>query len=144
MLGWLQSARLPLALAGCVYLLWLSWRIAGSGKPEAREEAQPMSFLGAALFQWVNPKAWVMVINAAILFMPADPALRIGGALTLAVVFAIVNLPCISLWAWVGEKLRHCLSGARGLMVFNLSMAVLMGGTAMWLLLDELRHAGLV
>ncbi|VEB42237.1 Uncharacterised protein [Chromobacterium violaceum] len=39
MLGWLSSWRLPLAVAGCVYLLWLSWQIARSGQPEAREQA---------------------------------------------------------------------------------------------------------
>ena len=101
-----------------------------------------MSFAAAALFQWVNPKAWVMVLNASILFMPAASSQRLAAALLLAVIFAVVNLPCISLWAWMGERLRHLLASRRGLLMFNLGMGLLMGGTALYLLLDELRHAG--
>lgn len=140
-LQWVQVARLPLAVAGCLYLLWLSWKIARSAAPEGGENGKPMRFLAAAMFQWVNPKAWVMVLNAAILFMPADTDARVGAALLLAVIFAVVNLPCISLWAWMGERLRHLLSAAPALLLFNLLMGVLMGGTALWLLLDEIRHA---
>lgn len=140
-LQWVQVARLPLAVAGCLYLLWLSWKIARSAAPQGGENGQPMRFLAAALFQWVNPKAWVMVLNAAILFMPADADARVGAALLLAVIFVVVNLPCISLWAWMGERLRHLLSAPPALLLFNLLMGVLMGGTALWLLLDEVRHA---
>jgi threonine/homoserine/homoserine lactone efflux protein len=81
-----------------------------------------------------------MVLNASILFMPASAETRLSAALLLALVFAVVNLPCISLWAWMGERLRHLLS-ARGLMLFNLGMGLLMAGTALWLLLDEVPHA---
>jgi len=140
-LQWLQAARLPLAVAGCIYLLWLSWKIARSSSPQGVAEGRSMSFIAAALFQWVNPKAWVMVLNAAILFMPADGSQRLSAALLLALIFAVVNLPCISLWAWLGERLRHLLSAARGLLLFNLSMGLLMAATAVYLLLDELRHA---
>jgi threonine/homoserine/homoserine lactone efflux protein len=140
-LQWIQAARLPLAVAGCIYLLWLSWKIARSAAPQGGEGGKPMSFLAAALFQWVNPKAWVMVLNASILFMPAAAETRLSAALLLALVFAVVNLPCISLWAWMGERLRHLLSAAPALLLFNLLMGLLMGGTALCLLLDEIRHA---
>ncbi|ATP28493.1 LysE family translocator [Chromobacterium violaceum] len=141
MLGWLSSWRLPLAVAGCVYLLWLSWQIARSGQPEAREQARPLGFIGAALFQWLNPKAWVMVLNASILFMPAGEGGRWLAALLLALVFAVVNLPCISVWAWGGEKLRRWLSAPRALLLYNLTMGALMAVTALWLLYDELAPA---
>ncbi|WP_047243600.1 LysE family translocator [Chromobacterium subtsugae] len=136
-LGWLASWRLPLAAAGCVYLLWLSWKIARAGRPEAREQARPLGFVGAALFQWLNPKAWVMVLNASILFMPAGGA-KLAAALLLAVVFAAVNLPCISVWAWGGERLRRWLAAPRALLMYNLTMGALMAVTALWLLYDEL------
>ncbi|XLM21969.1 LysE family translocator, partial [Chromobacterium piscinae] len=66
------------------------------------EQARPLGFVGAAMFQWLNPKAWVMVLNASILFMPAGEGGRWMAALLLALVFAVVNLPCISVWAWGG------------------------------------------
>ncbi|POZ60958.1 LysE family translocator [Chromobacterium alticapitis] len=137
-LGWLASWRLPLAVAGCVYLLWLSWKIARAGRPEAREQARPLGFVGAALFQWLNPKAWVMVLNASILFMPAGEGGRLAAALLLALAFALVNLPCISVWAWGGERLRRWLAAPRALLYYNLAMGGLMAATALWLLCDEL------
>ncbi|MBX9348517.1 LysE family translocator [Chromobacterium vaccinii] len=141
MLGWLSAWRLPLAVAGCVYLLWLSWQIARSGQPEAREQARPLGFVGAALFQWLNPKAWVMVLNASILFMPAGEGGRWLAASLLALAFAAVNLPCISVWAWGGEKLRRWLAAPRALLLYNLTMGALMAVTALWLLYDELMPA---
>ncbi len=136
-LAGMDSVRLPLAVAGCVYLLWLSWQILRAGSPEARDSARPMSLFGAALFQWVNPKAWIMVLNAAILFMPRDghdPAT----ALWLGLICATINLPCIAVWALAGDRLRHWLSSPAALRVFNTVMATLMAATALWLLVDEL------
>src|SRR5262245_46020938 len=52
---------------GAAYLLYLAWKIAGSGAPDAdsaEKRAKPFTFLQAAAFQWVNPKAWVMAIGA--------------------------------------------------------------------------------
>ena len=64
-MAWLDDMRLGLVLAGCAYLLWLAWRQAQAGQPGGGNSAQPLGFIGAALFQWVNPKAWMMVLNAA-------------------------------------------------------------------------------
>ena len=70
-LSWAGVIRLPLAVIGCAYLLWLSWKLFQAASPDAKEQAQPMSLLNGALFQAVNPKAWLMVINVAILFTRA-------------------------------------------------------------------------
>ena len=133
---WLDSVRLELVLAGCSYLMWLAWRQARAGQPGGSAKAQPLGFIGAALFQWVNPKAWMMVLNAAILFLP-----RGGGwsaALSLALMCALINLPCIALWAMAGDRLRARLSEPRALRVFNYAMALLLALTALWIQIDEL------
>ena len=134
-MAWLDDMRLGLVLAGCAYLLWLAWRQAQAGQPGGGKSAQPLGFVGAALFQWVNPKAWMMVLNAAILFLP-----RGGGwsaALSLALVCSLVNLPCIALWAVAGDRLRFRLRQPRALRVFNYSMALLLAATAIWITIDE-------
>ncbi|WP_024301836.1 LysE family translocator [Pseudogulbenkiania sp. MAI-1] len=142
-LNGLSALRLPLGVAGCLYLLWLSWGILRAGRPEADSEARPLGFFGAALFQWLNPKAWVMVINTSILFAPeAGQVLWTAALLSLAC--ALVNLPCIGVWAWTGDRLRRWLDGERARRLFNTVMAVLMAGTALWLLADEIRHAGVL
>ena len=133
---WLDSVRLELVLAGCSYLMWLAWRQARAGQPGGSAKAQPLGFIGAALFQWVNPKAWMMVLNAAILFLP-----RGGGwsaALSLALMCALINLPCIALWAMAGDRLRARLSEPRALRLFNYIMALLLALTALWIMIDEL------
>ena len=137
LVGFFQGARPWLAGVGATYLLWLSWTIFRAGVPEEKEGRRPMGFFEAALFQGVNPKAWVMVINTALLFTPRgmDPWL---GAAGLAAVCAVVNLPCVSLWAVTGDRLRRLLARGRAALVFNGVMGALMAGTALWLLAEEL------
>ncbi|MEI7613817.1 MAG: LysE family translocator [Betaproteobacteria bacterium] len=133
---WLDHLRLELVLVGCAYLLWLAWRQFRAGQPGAGKSVQPLGFIGAALFQWVNPKAWMMVLNAAILFLP-----RGGGwhaVLSLALFSAVINLPCIALWAAMGDRMRFLLRDPRGLWVFNAIMASLLALTAVWIMVDEL------
>jgi threonine/homoserine/homoserine lactone efflux protein len=134
--GWFGAIRGFLALAGCLYLLWLSWHIFRSGRPEGRQSAKPLGFWGAFAFQALNPKCWVMAINAALIFTPAGDA-RLLGSLGMAGVFAVVNLACVSVWAITGDRLRHLLGRPRPLSIFNAVMGGLMAATALWLLADE-------
>ena len=140
-MAWLDDMRLGLVLTGCAYLLWLAWRQAQAGQPGGGKSAQPLGFVGAALFQWVNPKAWMMVLNAAILFLPRGGGW--GAALSLALICALVNFPCIALWAVVGDRLRFRLRDPRALRVFNYAMALLLAATAVWILADELVQSGI-
>lgn len=134
----LGSIRPILAVLGCSYLLWLSWKIWRSASPEGKAVAKPMSFVAAAAFQWINPKAWVMVLNTVILFLPSSQPNWLA-ALSLALLCALINWPCIAVWAWLGDALRKHLLLARNLLIFNGIMASLMALTALYLLYDELR-----
>ncbi len=117
-------AMLALKAAAVGYMLWLAWKIAGSGAPgQGRASARPMTFLQAAAFQWVNPKAWAMALGAIAVYAPDGRLWQVG---LVAGVFALVNLPTVSLWAWAGEALRTLLSDPRRLRVFNLTMAGLL------------------
>ena len=131
---WLDALRLPLVFVGCAYLLWLARRQAGAGQPGNSEKRQPLGFFGAALFQWVNPKAWMMVLNAAILFLPHG---NWTAVLWMAVMSVFVNLPCIAVWAFAGDKLRLTLRDPLALRVFNYTMAALLAATALWIMADE-------
>ncbi|NMF98751.1 LysE family translocator [Aromatoleum toluolicum] len=133
---WLEALRVPLVIAGCAYLLWLAWRQARAGEPASRGQARPLGFFGAALFQWVNPKAWMMVLNVAILFLPRGSGWQ--AAAELAWWCAVVNLPCIALWALAGDRMGVFLQSPVALRAFNWAMAALLGATAAWILIDEL------
>jgi threonine/homoserine/homoserine lactone efflux protein len=113
-----------LKLASVGYMLWLAWKIAHAGAPgEGRAAAQPMSFLQAAAFQWVNPKAWAMALGAVSAYV-AEPSVWAYAAV--ALVFSMVNLPSVSIWAGAGQGLRKWLAAPRRLRVFNWTMAGLL------------------
>jgi len=136
-MGWLQAVRLPLMVVGCGYLLWLAWRQLQAGRPSAGGEGRPLGFLGAALFQWVNPKAWMFALNLGVLFLPADAGL--GRILWMAALSMLVGAPCMAVWAVAGDQLRCWLNRPRVLLAFNGTMAALLALTAAWLLWDEVR-----
>lgn len=113
-----------LKVAGGAYLLYLAWRIAMSRSLSETngKSARPMSFLAAAAFQWVNPKAWVMAITAMALYTsPTAPFLSV---IVVAVAFALVNLPSVSTWAGFGVALRGFLADPVRLKWFNIGMGV--------------------
>jgi len=108
-----------------VYLIYLAWKIAASRSLSVdAANKRPMTFLQAAAFQWVNPKAWMMVVTGVTAFHVNDNLLV--NALTLAVAFAIVNLPSISIWAAFGLGVRRFLAGPTALRAFNWTMAALL------------------
>ncbi|MFT6944162.1 MAG: threonine/homoserine/homoserine lactone efflux protein [Yoonia sp.] len=115
-----------LKVVSAAYMIWLAWKIANAVPPEAKEvTGKPFTFLQAAAFQWVNPKAWFMAITAISAYAPQDQGIVIG-SLTIAFIFAAVNFPSITIWAWMGVQVRRWLGTARRLRVFNVSMAVLL------------------
>lgn len=119
---WLRTALTVISVA---YLLWLAWRVANAAPPaDAREGTRPLTFLQAAGFQWVNPKAIYMSIYAQTNFAPE--ATGWGGAVAVAVVFALVNLPSVATWVWGGTQLRRWLDGPGRLKAFNWTMAALL------------------
>ncbi|EXL08083.1 lysine transporter LysE [Brucella anthropi] len=116
-----------LKFAGGAYMLYLAWKIAMSrsiGEAKHRDKAEPMTFLQAAAFQWVNPKAWVMAITGIATYANHDN--YYVSVLLVSSAFAIVNLPSVSVWAGFGTLLRNWLSDPVRLKWFNLIMALLL------------------
>ncbi|ANB18863.1 LysE family translocator [Dokdonella koreensis] len=136
---WIAAVRKPLAAAGCAYLIWMAFKLARADAPGQAAAPGPIGFFGGALFQCVNPKAWIMVLNTAVLFLPAQASLAL--ILLVALIGIAVGLPSLALWAWGGERLRRWLHRPWALQAFNLGMAGLLAGTALWLLADEFGSA---
>lgn len=118
-----------LKVASIAYLVFLAWKIAMA--PPSSEEKQgrtaragrPMTFLAAAAFQWVNPKAWAMALTATSVYAPSQ---TIGGIAAVAAVFGAVNLPSVGAWAVMGQEMRRVLTSPARLRAFNVLMAVLL------------------
>jgi threonine/homoserine/homoserine lactone efflux protein len=114
--------RLVLKILSIAYMLWLAWKIAHAAQPQdGAFSARPLGFLQAAAFQWVNPKAWSMVIGANALYAEQG---RLRDIAVIALVFALINLPCIAAWAWAGQRIRHWLVAPRVRPIFNQAMAL--------------------
>jgi threonine/homoserine/homoserine lactone efflux protein len=118
------QALIALKIASVAYMLWLAWKIAHAAAPEpGRVGGRPFNFLQAAAFQWVNPKAWAMALGAISAYAPSGDW---RGVALVALVFASVNLPSVSLWAAMGEGLRGWMANPKRLRLFNWTMAALL------------------
>jgi threonine/homoserine/homoserine lactone efflux protein len=118
-----------LGWVGAAYLLYLGWHMLSRHDDAARVSARPVSFLQAALFQFLNPKAWVMTLTAASLFLPRELGPLAAGAY-MAVVAEGIGVPCMAVWALFGSSLRHVIGTPRGRRVFNVTMALALASTA--------------
>lgn len=109
------------------YLLFLAWKIAtAAGPANSKASGKPFTFIQAALFQWVNPKAWAMALTAMSVYTPSS---EVFAVLMTALVFGAVNLPCITLWAMLGTQVQRVLTNPGRLRVFNSVMALLLVGS---------------
>jgi threonine/homoserine/homoserine lactone efflux protein len=126
-----------LKYVGAAYMLWLAWKIANSG-PMADQPAQnagtPLSFLGAAAFQWVNPKAWVMAVTAMATY--TDPNQYLVTVVVVTLIFGAVNIPSVSTWAVFGAGLRRFLADPKLCRIFNITMALALVAS-LWPLVRE-------
>ncbi len=110
-------------LVGGAYMLYLAWKIANSGPVEAQAgTARPMTFFEAALFQWVNPKAWVMAMVAMSTYTTdGNYFVNVG---IVVFVFCVVNFPSVTIWAGFGTVMRNFLKDPLKLKMFNYTMAI--------------------
>lgn len=121
-----------LRVVGAAYMLWLAWRLTGGAAADA-QVARPVGFVEGALFQAVNPKAWLKAVTLASVFMPEGLGL-LAGALWVSVVGTVIGFPCVSMWALFGVAIRQGLTDARRRRAFNAIMAATMALLAVSLL----------
>lgn len=125
MLEYYPPAFTALKAAGGAYLLYLAYKIATSGPlGNAENVGKPMTFVQAALFQWVNPKAWVMAVSSMSAYTSPDQ--YNFTVFIIAVVFPIVNIPSVACWAMFGTSMRGFLQDPIKLKYFNFLMAALL------------------
>ena len=123
------AIELVLKIAGGVYLIYLAWKIFNTSGINSVDGADvPMTFLQAAAFQWVNPKAWVMATTATSTLLDSNDSV-IGAASALTLGFWIVNLPCIATWMFSGAYAARWVENERRIRLVNRTLGVLLVGT---------------
>ena len=115
-----------LKYAGAAYLIYLSAAIAMSGAAPSGPDNRrgPMTFWGAAVFQWINVKGWVMVIGtitayAAIASFPWNIVIQTAISLVMGILSTVA-------WAAFGSALRPLLTSPLAVRAFNIVMAALL------------------
>ena len=114
-----------LKYASIIYLLYLAYKIATAANhiKSGHRTSKPFSFFKAAMFQWVNPKAWTMAITTLSVYVHNH---NLSTIVIASVVFGLVNLPSVSLWSVLGQKMQRWLTDLNRLRLFNRSMGGLL------------------
>ena len=111
--------------AGAAWMCVIAWKIA-TAPPLGTQGARPvLGFLGAAAFQWINPKAWMIGVGVVSQFVRPDMPLT-GQVARIGVMFLLVAVPCILPWALLGDGAGRLLRAPGRLRLFNLVMAALL------------------
>jgi threonine/homoserine/homoserine lactone efflux protein len=121
----IPSAQLGLKVIGSIYLLYLALRVASSRTIERTSVSKPLNAWEAALFQFVNPKAWIFAIAVVAAFLP--PALpSLLGGLLLTTILTFVMLATSASWAFGGAALSKLVASERSVYLLNWILAILL------------------
>ncbi|MEM5447886.1 MULTISPECIES: LysE family translocator [Paraburkholderia] len=125
----LPSLQTAVKAVGSAYLLWLAWRIARSGPPNAGNgPAHPITLVNGFLLLWLNPKSWAMTIGAAASFaLLASSPNRL--ALLLSAAFGVAACVSLALWCALGVLLARLFRTPRHWRILNLAMGVLLAAS---------------
>lgn len=124
LLDGIPGAQQALRVLASAYLLYLALRLTSSRSVEEKSAAKPLNAWEAAVFQFVNPKAWVFAI-AVVAFAPTSLPPLLGGVLITAVLI-IVMIGTFASWALGGAALSHLLTSERAVRAVNVTMALLL------------------
>jgi len=119
------SLQLVLKIAGAAYMLWLAFRVATAHlSSEERTPGRPFTFLQAAAFQWINPKAVVAALSAIALYV--RPGHERADFLVMLAVLTVCTLGSVLTWTGFGVALRQFLHDPAHARLFNGAMALLL------------------
>jgi threonine/homoserine/homoserine lactone efflux protein len=118
------GANFAVKALGSAYLLYLAIRLASKGAIEEKTTAKPLNVWEAAVFQFVNPKAWIFAIAVIAFAPPALPAF-VGGLL-ITLILVVVMIGTFASWALGGAALSRLLTNQRAMRVVNITLAVLL------------------
>lgn len=130
-------------IAGVLYLFYLAWLIARAAPTKLeRHRAAPLSFAQAALFQWVNPKAWIMGTSAIAAYTTVGANVNLQ-ILAMALLFWLMTFPSAGVWLFFGIALKRLLGDPQRQKYFNVAMALLLVGSVIPIVIDLLQaHLG--
>lgn len=119
---------LLLKVSGVGFLLWLAWKIATAGRSDITTNKEPVGFWGAAAFQWVNPKSWLVSVSAVGIYLHTQAGKALTQSIFFGLLFVLAAFPSCFVWLAFGASLQRLLHTERAARVFNIVMGVLLAG----------------
>ena len=107
---------------GAAFLLWLAWKIAAADRAREDSARKPVGFAGATVFQWVNPKSWMVGVSAAGTYLQAHTESAFLQATVFAALFVAAALPSGFVWLAFGASMHRLLRSTRATRIFNIAM----------------------
>jgi len=129
------SIQLYLKWICFMYLVFLSWKILGSFSNTKKKSGRPLKFYEAALFQFINPKAWVVALTAATAFFPSNENFLVATAFV-AVTAPFVCFPSICLWAIFGSSIKSIIKNSKIKHIIEYLLAILLMVTAVIIVIN--------
>ena len=117
------------------YLIFLGWKILGSFSDVTNEKGRPLKFYEAALFQFINPKAWVVALTASTAFFPSSENFFIGTSFVV-ITAPFVCFPSICLWAIFGASIKSIIKNTKVKKIVEYLLAILLLVTAVIIVID--------
>lgn len=123
-------AYTALKVVGIIYLFWMAWHIANTkGSPATQNKNdKPFTFFQAALFQWINPKAWVVAITSTAAFI-TDHEIAFIQVMIISCIFFFCGILSTNSWSLGGVMLKQFIRNERLIKIFNITMAILIVGS---------------
>ena len=116
---------------GAAFLLWLAWKIATAGRSDGAAGRKPVGFIGAAAFQWINPKSWLVCASAAATFLQDGARSALAQSAAFGLTFVLASLPSCFPWLAFGAVLQRVLRSERARRIFNGVMGALLAASVL-------------
>lgn len=130
--AWIKDV---LKIVGSIYMLYLAWQILiTSTKPDLLQVRKPFSFLQAVLFQWINPKAWLIAASTISIFTLVTNYFR--NAIMIGFAYFCIGVPCVGAWLLFGKFMQQILKTDRHRVWFNVLMALALVSSILMIWVD--------
>lgn len=116
---------------GAAVLAWLAWKIATAGRGGTADAGPPVGLLGAAAFQWINPKSWLVCASAAATFLQDGASSALAQSAAFGLTFVLASLPSCFPWLAFGAVLQRVLRSERARRTFNGVMGALLAASVL-------------
>jgi len=117
---------IALKYIGILYLFWMAYKIANNAsRLDTTNNSKPFTFIQSAIFQWLNPKAWIMAVTSTSVFVTSS-IYAYEQVFIIAFIYLLSGLVSTNGWTLGGVVLKKFIKDEKMIKIFNITMAILL------------------